>query len=1184
MKRVKNCAIVGALLLLSSFLLVPQAHAALSLAQEKNQEKNNECGDEATDRERSVCLAQENEDKFESVSSGSVSFENRTTAGDLVIVGIYFGPSSSIVSVTDSQANVYSQIGTALSSPTNNQSAALFYAKAIKGGPDTVTVRLNAVPGSPGLGIYIFEYKGLDTISPLDGNAQAAGSSSSVSSGSLTTTVSGDLLFGFCVSDASCSEGEGFTARSTFDGNLGEDKILNAAGTTSATATADQPWTMQAAAFKPAQTVAAQATDNEFGSVKSASISFENATTAGDLLIVGIYFGPSSSIVSVTDSQANVYTQIGTALSSPTNKQSGALFYAKNIKGGPDTVTVRLDAVPESPGLGIYIFEYKGIDTFSPLDGNAQATGTSHTVSSGNLTTTVPGDLLFGFCVSDNKCRKGEGFTARSTGEGNLGEDKILNAAGTTSATARANEPWTMQAAAFKPVDTTPPSVPMGLKATPVSTSQINLSWTASTDPDSPVAGYNIYRNNTKVATATGTSFSDTGLSGNTTYSYTLSAFDPAGNVSLQSSAVSATTFGALPTAVQHVGSKVTGPYRPFEPFSGDTYQEYDIRFDAPVLSGNCIIVGVSWSASGVTPTVTDDKNNTYTPGPQNSDGNRAIGIWYLLNVTNGPRVIQARFSSQNRLISLIASEFYNIATSSPPDGTSDGTGASGASVATRAITTTADNDLIWQFGLQDSGAAMTTWTPGSNWKLICPDMQETGQAAQYTIQTVHGSITPTLTQSPATNPWLTVAIAFKSAAAGTAPSTTQMRIVQHTHTAFDTTGMQGFSTVETSVTGNLLVLTWIGYTGVVISAITDTAGNTWKDVNPGSLPNGGLSGAVQTWYAANVAPAAALTIRIDFQGTIYYSGSTIHVMDIVNAASSPLDTIATAGGPAPTTSTVGASITPGTPRGLVIFNFTVYSNTVLASSQSTFFMSTTNPEKESSFVDNNNGGAVSYHTDSSTIQNTWTSDAPLDSFGEIDASFIEKPSNVQPPATPTSLTALGSVGGTTLNWTAATEKAGVALYNIYRSTTPGFAPTRGTRIGQATSTAYTDFAPAGTYYYVVTAEDRNGNISVPSSEAGARVAADNIPPSAPLNLIATPISSSRINLSWTASTDDVAVAGYRVFRNGSLIATSRSTSYVDTGLSPSTTYTYTVTAIDPSGNVSPASPGANATTFPPAR
>ena len=89
--------------------------------------------------------------------------------------------------------------------------------------------------------------------------------------------------------------------------------------------------------------------------------------------------------------------------------------------------------------------------------------------------------------------------------------------------------------------DLTPPSVPTGLSATPISSSQINLSWTASTDNDS-VAGYVVRRNSTPIATTTSITFSDTGLAASTGYSYTVQAFDPSNNYSAQSSISSATT------------------------------------------------------------------------------------------------------------------------------------------------------------------------------------------------------------------------------------------------------------------------------------------------------------------------------------------------------------------------------------------------------------------------------------------------------------------------------------------------------------------------------------------------------------------------------------------------------------------------------------------------------------------
>jgi fibronectin type 3 domain-containing protein len=96
--------------------------------------------------------------------------------------------------------------------------------------------------------------------------------------------------------------------------------------------------------------------------------------------------------------------------------------------------------------------------------------------------------------------------------------------------------------------DTTAPSAPTGLAATAVSASQVNLIWNAATD-DVGVTGYRVFRcagasctNFAQVATATATSFNNTGLAAGTTYRYRVSAFDAAGNVSQVSNTVSATT------------------------------------------------------------------------------------------------------------------------------------------------------------------------------------------------------------------------------------------------------------------------------------------------------------------------------------------------------------------------------------------------------------------------------------------------------------------------------------------------------------------------------------------------------------------------------------------------------------------------------------------------------------------
>lgn len=96
--------------------------------------------------------------------------------------------------------------------------------------------------------------------------------------------------------------------------------------------------------------------------------------------------------------------------------------------------------------------------------------------------------------------------------------------------------------------DTTLPSVPAGLSATPTSETQIQLSWTASTDPTgsgqavSGVSEYQVFRGGVLIGTTTSTAYLNTGLSAGTAYSYQVAAVDNAGNTSLRSASVSATT------------------------------------------------------------------------------------------------------------------------------------------------------------------------------------------------------------------------------------------------------------------------------------------------------------------------------------------------------------------------------------------------------------------------------------------------------------------------------------------------------------------------------------------------------------------------------------------------------------------------------------------------------------------
>lgn len=104
--------------------------------------------------------------------------------------------------------------------------------------------------------------------------------------------------------------------------------------------------------------------------------------------------------------------------------------------------------------------------------------------------------------------------------------------------------------------DTQVPSVPQNLTASNLTATQVTLSWGASTD-NVGVSGYDLYRNGAKLTTVSGTMYTNTGLVGGTSYTYTVAARDAANNVSAQSAPVSVTTPSAPFTIVSaSVGTK----------------------------------------------------------------------------------------------------------------------------------------------------------------------------------------------------------------------------------------------------------------------------------------------------------------------------------------------------------------------------------------------------------------------------------------------------------------------------------------------------------------------------------------------------------------------------------------------------------------------------------------------------
>lgn len=111
------------------------------------------------------------------------------------------------------------------------------------------------------------------------------------------------------------------------------------------------------------------------------------------------------------------------------------------------------------------------------------------------------------------------------------------------------------------PPDTVVPSAPSGLTASAASTSQVALSWNASTDSGgSGLAGYRIYRGGTQITSTSGTSYSDSGLAAATAYCYTVAAYDNVGNTSAASGQACATT-QSNPTTTTGLADEFVGPF-----------------------------------------------------------------------------------------------------------------------------------------------------------------------------------------------------------------------------------------------------------------------------------------------------------------------------------------------------------------------------------------------------------------------------------------------------------------------------------------------------------------------------------------------------------------------------------------------------------------------------------------------
>src|SRR3984893_14505106 len=378
----------------------------------------------------------------------AVSYTNNQIAGDVNVVVVGWNDTTArINSVTDAAGNIYQlAIGPTQLSGTASQS--IYYAKQIVGAPAGVNaVTVTFITAAPFADVRILEYSGIDPLNPVDVVVGATGASGTSDSGAVTTRNGTDLLLGAnYVQTGTTGPGTGFTQRllSGSRSDLIEDQVVTATGTYSATAPlGTQGWgVMQMVVLRAAPSYVQGNYAAPQTPQTTVSVTYTDAQSAGNLNVVIVGWNDTTNVVnSVSDSQGNTY-QLAVGPTKQSTALSQSIYYANNVVGGSNTVTVRFSGSAMHPD--IRILEYSGLDASNPLDVAKGESGSGSTSSSGAITTTSPSEVLVAANTVTNLTNgAGSGFTQRilTSPDGDIAEDEVVTAAGSYTATAPLDNP-----------------------------------------------------------------------------------------------------------------------------------------------------------------------------------------------------------------------------------------------------------------------------------------------------------------------------------------------------------------------------------------------------------------------------------------------------------------------------------------------------------------------------------------------------------------------------------------------------------------------------------------------------------------------------------------------------------------------------------------------------------------------
>ena len=747
-------------------------------------------------------------------------------------------------------------------------------------------------------------------------------------------------------------------------------------------------------------------------------------------------------------------------------------------------------------------------------------------------------------------------------------------------------------------LDKTAPSTPSSVTTTATAPNSVTVNWIASSDNIS-VAGYYVLRNGVLLGNVTsGTSYIDTLAKPNTSYTYSVEAYDPSLNISPASTTSSVTTPAdtTAPTTVTNLSVVAETPSNIALSWTDATdnvgITQYNIYRNGTLLPYGSGATATTFIDTGLTPATTysyyitaqdaagniASNSNTVsgTTSPSGSDNTAPTVPTGVTATASGPVTVNLTWVSSTDNKGVVGYRVYRanafIATSTTNSYT-DTTAIAGSANSYRvaaydaaantsaysappvSVTTPADTTPPAMV-TNVTATANSETSVTANWSATTDDVGVTGYEIfrNAAVLTTVSSSTLSFTDT-GLKPGSSYAYTIEAYDAAGNYSTPPQEILGTTNA--DTQN----PTTPTNLTGT-----------AASSTVINLNWNASSDDNSVIGYNIYRSGAYYDISYTNSYSDTGLTPNTNYVYTVVALDGSGNHSGSSNSAS--VTTPPSADTQAPTIPT-GLTATAASAT-VVNLSWTASSDNVGVTGYKIYRNGSSTPLGTST--------TATYSDTTTTASTTYTYQvSAYDAAGNNSAESTPPVSvttpavaDTQAPTIPTGLTATAaSATVVNLSWTASSDNVGVTGYKIYRngSSTP---------LGTSATTSYSDTTAVSntTYTYQVSAYDAAGNNSAESTPpVSVTTPHSSGTASVPTGVTALGASQSSIVVGWSAGTGGTTAASYNVYRDGANIKNTTSLTYTDTGLATASTHTYTITAVDTSGNESAQSASATSTT-----